>query len=196
MASDTGDQAHSTTVESAVRGSMRRRPWNQRGRPLNHHDKENPALVLTSQHTRQRSMRSPATSLKSRRNLVCTCMATHAYLCCAGQSSHLFIDPAKGPKEALKTQRVAATKTEFDAFRKTAESQVVADAWEWPRSGPTFLTSSRLAASYQHAFARTITHTGRNASYREWTVVELSRRRHSTHPRWKTGSISTNASSW
>jgi hypothetical protein len=83
VASDNaGDQAHSTTattVESAVRGSMRRRPWNQRGRPLNHHNKENPALVLTSQHTRQRSMQSPmATSLKSCRNLVRTCMATQA----------------------------------------------------------------------------------------------------------------------
>lgn len=55
MASDNaGEQAHSTTattVESAVRGSMRRRPWNQRGRPLNHHNKENPALVLTSHHS-------------------------------------------------------------------------------------------------------------------------------------------------
>jgi hypothetical protein len=55
MASENaGDQAHSaiaTTVESAVRDSMHRLPWNQRGRPLNHHNKENPALVLTSQHS-------------------------------------------------------------------------------------------------------------------------------------------------
>jgi hypothetical protein len=39
------------------------------------------------QQTRQPSMRSPmATSLKSRRNLVSTCMATHAWLCEAQQS--------------------------------------------------------------------------------------------------------------